>query len=214
MTATELGFGVLDVVPEPYAATPNLLFKLRVTEASGQTVHAIALRCQLRIEAQRRRYGPAEEPGLADLFGPPERWGTTVKPLLWTHVSTMVRGFTGSLDFELPVQCSYDLEVVATKYLHALADGDIPVVLLFSGTVFTRGGAGFGVEQVPWHLEARHQLPVRVWRDLMDLYYPNSGWLRLQRETLDALVRFKATRSLPTWEETFQTLLAATEARA
>ena len=28
-------------------------------------------------------------------------------------------------------------------------------MLLFSGTVFTRGATGFSVTQVPWHKEAR-----------------------------------------------------------
>ena len=47
---TELGFEVLDVRPQEHAASPHLLFRLRVTESSGEAVHAIALRCQLRIE--------------------------------------------------------------------------------------------------------------------------------------------------------------------
>jgi hypothetical protein len=47
-----------------------------------------------------------------------------------------------------------------------------------------------------------------VWRDLMNLYYPNSGWLRLQRETLDALMRFKAQRALPTWAGVMEALLS------
>jgi hypothetical protein len=59
-----------------------------------------------------------------------------------------------------------------------------------------------------WASEAHYRLPVRVWRDLMNLYYPNSGWLRLQRETLDALMRFKAQRALPTWDGVMEALLS------
>jgi hypothetical protein len=108
---------------------------------------------------------------------------------------------------DLPIQCTYDFEIAGTKYLHALDDGDIPLVLLFSGTAFTRGDAGFNAAPVAWHEEASFRLPVRVWRDVMDLYFPNSGWVRVSRETLDALTRFKASRALPTWDHAFEQLL-------
>ena len=70
---------------------------------SGAPVHAVALRCQVRIEPQRRRYDDAEEAGLLDLFGPRPRWGDTLKPFLWMHASTMVPGFTGSTEVDLPL---------------------------------------------------------------------------------------------------------------
>ena len=206
---TELEFTVLDAAPEPYGAAPTLLFRVRAAEKTGATVHAIALRAQVHIEPQRRQYAPAESAGVIDLFGPTERWGSTLKPFLWTHVSTMVRGFTGAIDFDLPMPCTYDFEVAATKYLHSLGDGDVPLVLRFTGTVFTRGVTGFGVEQVPWHLEAAYRLPVRVWRDLMDAYFPGGGWIRVDRDTLDALSRYRSERGLTSWEQTLGELLPA-----
>lgn len=203
----DLAFTVLDAVPEPYGAAPALLFRMRVTESTGATVHAMALRVQITIEPQRRRY---DDPGaLADLFGTPDRWATTLRPFLWTHAPALVPGFTGETDFDLPVPCTYDFEVAAAKYLHALRDGEVPLTLLFSGTVFTRGVAGFGVEQVPWHLEAAYRLPVAVWRSTMDQFFPNSGWIRVDRETLDALARYRAGRGLTSWEQTLGVLLAA-----
>ncbi|MEP6696207.1 MAG: DUF6084 family protein [Pseudonocardiales bacterium] len=212
---TELTFEILDVQPERYAATPNLLFRLRVTEATGATVHAIALRVQLKIEPQRRSYTPQEKAGLGDLFGTPDRWGETLKPFLWTHAAQTVQGFHDTTEFDLPVICTYDFDVIATKYFQALGDdGEIPVVLLFSGTVFTRGDAnGFGVDQVPWDLEASYRLPVRVWREMMDTFFPGGGWIRLDRETLDALMRYRSAHAFVTWEQTFAELLAPAEAR-
>lgn len=206
----DLTFSVVEVLPERYAAVPTLTFRLHVTESTGATVHALALRCQINIEPQRRGYAGPEKAGLADLFGAPERWGDTVKPFLWTHTTAMVQGFTDTTDVDLPVPCTYDFEVVAAKYLHALGDGDIPLVLLFSGTVFTRGATGFAVEQVPWHHEARVRLPVAVWRELMDAYFPGGGWIRLDRDTLDALVRFKSAQALTTWEAAIGALLPPT----
>ena len=110
-------------------------------------------------------------------------------------------------EVELPVACSYDFEVTAARYLHALEDGEIPLRFLFSGTVFSERGRGLEISQIPWDREATFRLPVRVWRALMDQYFPNAGWLRLKRETLDGLLLFKGQTALPTWDQTIEALL-------
>ncbi len=206
---TELGFAVVDIQPEPYAAAPQLTARLRVTESTGATIHAIAVRCQVRILPQRRGYAAGEEPGLQDLFGGRGRWPDTLQSFLCLQCSTMVQGFTGSTEADLPLPCTFDFDVAAAKYLHALRDGEIPLELLFSGTVFTKGPAGFGVEQVPWHLEASYRLPVAAWHALMDQYFPHAGWIRLDRDALAALSRYKSARGLTSWEATVESLLSA-----
>jgi hypothetical protein len=145
---------------------------------------------------------------LEELFGRTERWGDTLKPFLWTHVSTMAPGFTGAGEVDVVVPCTYDFEVAAAKYLHALEGGEIPLLFLFSGTVFARGEEGLRVTQIPWDREARHRLPVATWRELMDRYYPNAGWLRLRRDTIDALLSLKARRAVATFDEVIDALLA------
>jgi hypothetical protein len=101
------------------------------------------------------------------------------------------------------------MEIAATSYLAALEGGAVPVVLLFSGTVITRGDSGFAIAQVPWHKEASCALPVAVWRSMMDAFFPDSGWLRLSRDTLDALRVEKNARTLPSYEQTIRALLHA-----
>jgi hypothetical protein len=204
---TALAFAVLDARPEPHAAVPTLLLRLRVTESTGAVVHALALKCQIRIEPQRRAYRPADEERLYDLFGEPAQWGDSVRPFLWTHVDTVLPGFRDQLDVDLPVPCAYDLEVAAARYFEALGEGDVPLVLLFSGTVFTKGELGFAAERVAWDREASFRLPVATWRSVMDLYFPASGWLRLHRDTLDGLRRFKSARGLATWDQAVERLL-------
>jgi hypothetical protein len=204
---SDLDFEVLGVEPDRYAAAPTMLFKLGITETTGERVHSVALRCQLRIEPARRRYSAAEQERLLAMFGETPRWGDTLKPFLWTHASTMVAGFSGRTEVELPVPCTYDFEVAAAKYLHSLGDGEVPLVLLFNGTVFSSAG----VEPVPWHKENKFGMPASAWRELMDLYFPNSGWIRIRRDTLDDLERFKALRALPTWEQAIEVLLKETE---
>jgi hypothetical protein len=204
-------FSVLDVTPDPYAAVPTLIFRLRVTDDADVPVSAIALRTQIRIEPQRRQYTDDEAGRLTEQFGGRERWRDTLRPFQWTFASAMVRGFSADLEFDLPVTCTYDLEVLGTPYLHALRDDDVPLSLLFSGTAFRPGSGtgGLGVEQIPWHLEASYRLPVAVWRQLMDRYFPNGGWLRLDRDTLDALIRYRSERGLISWDSTMTHLLEA-----
>ena len=140
---TAYRFAVLDVAAEPYAVAPQLTARLRIEETTNRHIHAIALRCQVRIEPQRRRYDEDEENGLRSLFGERSRWGDTLKPFLWMQANTTVQGFTGSTETDLALPCTYDLDVVGTRYLHALDAGDVPLDFLFSGTIFTRGGSGF-----------------------------------------------------------------------
>ena len=208
---TELRFSVLDITAEPYAVVPTLLARLRIDESTGEPVHAVALRAQVRIEPQRRGYDDREETGLLDLFDRRERWADTLKPLLWMHATAMVPGFTGATEVDLPLPCTYDFEVTGAKYLQALRDGEIPLVLLFSGTVFTRGTIGFAVTQIPWDAETTHRLPVAVWRALMDRYFPGSQWLRLDRDTVAALARYKSARGFLGWDDTLESLLAQAE---
>ena len=202
-----LSFEVASARPERHAAVPTLVFGLRIRESSGLTVHNVALRSQIRIEPQRRHYSEPEGERLLEQFGEPARWGDTLKPFLWTHVPLMVPGFEGHTEVDLPVPCTYDFEVAAAKYLHALDAGEIPLLFLFSGSVFWKGERGMQVSQVPWHEEAGYRLPVRVWRELMDAYFPGGGWLRLSRDALDGLMRCKARRALGTWDEVVETLL-------
>jgi hypothetical protein len=203
-----LAFGCTDASAERYAATPTLSFALTVTESSGAAVHAIVLRCQIRIEPHRRRYSAAEARRLHDLFGDTSRWADTVKPIQLAMVTTTVPGFSALTEINVPVPCTYDLEVASARYLQALDDGTIPLLFLFSGTVFLAQGNGYAVELVPWSSEASYRMPVSVWQDVVNLHFPDSAWLRCGRETLDALSAFKSDRALPTWDATLTALLA------
>jgi hypothetical protein len=204
----DLIFGCTDANAERYAATPTISFQLTLTERSGVRVHAIALRCQIRIEPHRRRYSAAEAERMHDLFGDPSRWAETVKPIQLATVTMMVPSFTAVTEIEFPMPCTYDLEVASARYLHGLDDGTVPLLMLFSGTVFVATETGYSVELVPWSSEASYRMPVTVWKDVVEAHFPNSAWLRCTRETLDELSAFKAKRALPTWDATLTTLLA------
>jgi hypothetical protein len=204
----ELRFEVLGARAEPYAVGPTVVLRLRIESATPEPIHAMVLRCQLRIEPQRRRYDAGEEERLYGMFGIPSGWGESLRPFLWTHVATTVSCFTGSTEIDLHVPTTYDMEIAATRYLHALGDGDVPTILLFSGTVFTRGEKGFVVEPVAWHAEAACKVPVKIWREAMDAHFGGCGWLRVRGDVLDELAAYQAANGLASLEAAVVSLLA------
>ena len=195
-----------------FAASPTLAFKLRVANVDpAEAIHTVALRCQIQIEVTRRRYTPADQDALRDLFGEPARWGQTLRNLLWTNTSAVVLPFTGATTVDLQVPCTFDFTVATTKYFHGLADGEIPVCLMFSGSVFYMDPAGdLQVAPIPWDKEAKFRLPLKVWKDMIDAYYPNSAWLSLRRDVFDRLYQYKTRNGIPTWEQAIEQLLAET----
>ncbi len=205
-------FAVTGAQPLPFAASPLLALRLRVTESTGVRVNMMALRVQVHIEPQKRRYEPPESERLRDLFGTTDRYGDTLKPLLWTHVSTTILAFTGTTEVDLAVPCSYDFEVAANKYLAGLATGDIPLVLYFSGTVFTQSERGIAAELVSWSAEAAYRLPVAVWRATMDAHFPNTAWLRVSTDAFAELDRFRQARGLRSWDAAIAALCQAARA--
>jgi hypothetical protein len=194
-----------------YSAAPLLSFKVRIANnASEETVHTIAMRSQIQIEVTRRKYGADEQARLQDLFGEPDRWGQTLRNMLWTHASVVVPRFTGSVVAEIPVPCTFDFNVAATKYFHGLTSGDLPLCFQFSGNVFYEGeDEALQVAPISWDKEAKYRLPIKVWKDLMDTYYPNSAWLALRRDTFEKLYQYKVREGIPTWEEAVERALNA-----
>lgn len=211
----ELSFSVEGADLVPFAVAPTLALKLRIVNDDAQSrVESVMLQCQVQIEATRRRYAAGEQPRLLDLFGEPERWGQTLRTMLWTHASVNVRPFTGTTTVDLHVPCTFDFNVAATKYFHALEDGEVPLLLLFSGTVFYEDDErGLQVSQISWNKEASYRLPVAVWRRVIDHYYPNTSWLTLRRDVFDRLNEFKMRHSIPTWDQALEQLLSQTASR-
>jgi len=209
----DLDFSVEDVEVVPFAAAPLLQFQLQVRNAiEAESIHTVALRCQIHIEATRRRYAPTEERRLRDLFGAPDRWNQTLRTMLWTHASTVITAFSGCTTSVLPVPCTYDFNIAATKFFYGLEEGDIPLSFLFSGTVFYTGEHGeLLAAPISWDKEARYRMPIATWRAMMDTYYPNLAWLTVRRDVFDRLNDYKIRPGIPTWEQGFEQMLPAEE---
>jgi hypothetical protein len=188
-----------------------MAFKLQLTNVPAEEiVHTAALRAQIQVEVTRRKYDSNEQARLQDLFGEPDRWGQTLRNMLWTHTSMVVPRFMGSTMVDLQVPCTFDFNVAATKYFHGVTSGDLPLCFQFSGTVFYQGNdQTLQVAPISWDKEAKYRLPVKVWKELMDVYYPNSAWLALQRDTFERLYQYKVREGIPTWEEAIERALNA-----
>lgn len=214
----DLNFEVVGAEVPAHAAVPTLIFKLRIVNMPvlsefGQgerNIHSIALRSQVQLEVTRRHYTPEMQEKLLEVFGEPQRWGETLRTLLWTHANVVVPAFGKSIIVDLPISCTYDFEVTSTKYFAALSDGDIPLNFLFSGTIFYESEEGMlQIAQVPWSKEARFRLPVSRWQEMMARYFPNTNWLRLHNDVFDQLYRYKVAQGMVTWEEVLTRLLAS-----
>ena len=206
--APEPEFRVLGATGRRYAAVPALDFDVHVSESGGRQVYAIVLTAQVMIEPARRQYDPETRERLVELFGPPERWATTTRSLVWHQAEAVVPAFTGSTTFHIALPATFDMEVASSKYLYGLPDGEVPLAFNFNGTVHYRGDDGrLQLSLVPWSCSAEFRLPVSTWRDLIEHYYPRTGWIALRDETLLALQREKAARALPTLDACVAELL-------
>jgi hypothetical protein len=208
----DLDFGVEGAEVLEFAAVPSLLFKLRIENLEEEPIRSVTLNTQVRIAATQRHYDAPEQERLLEMFGEPSRWKDTLRSLLWTHTVLQVPPFSGGVVVDMPITCTYDLEVVWAKYIYALESGEVPLEFLFSGTVFYAGQDGrLQVERISWEKEAEFRLPVRLWKEMMEHYFPNSAWIRLRRDAFDRLYDYKVRKGLPTWEAAVEALLHASE---
>ena len=204
----ELAFTVLDAARAEYTALPTLRFTLRIDSLGGEPIRSVLLDTQVQIAARRRHHDEAAHDRLFELFGAPGDWGTTLRTLLWTRTTLVVPPFTASTVVELPVTCTYDLEVVASRYLDALRDGEVPLEFLFSGSVFYADADGrLQTARLSWESEAEYRLPVAVWKETMEAHFRGTAWLRLRKDSFDRLAAYKSRHALATWEDAVDALL-------
>jgi Family of unknown function (DUF6084) len=212
----DLQFHIEGAEAVAHAATPMLALKLRITnQPTIEPIHSISLRCQMQIEATRRRYSSTEQEILRDLFGEPDRWSRTVRSMLWMNTSVAVPGFRESTLVDLELPCTFDFNVATTKYFHALRSGDIPLCILYSGTVFYEADdSNLHVAHIPWNRETNYRLPAALWHQMMDEHYPNSVWLRLERDAFERMYRYKVRHGILSWEKLLDSLIPDEAPRA
>lgn len=207
----DLNFTIEDAEAVKYAAAPTIQFRIFIENNNeNERIQSIGLRCQVNIEPTKRRYSEEEQKRLYELFGEPKRWSQTLRPMLWTNAFVNVPSFSRDTETNLPISCTFDFNVGGTKYFAGLESGEIPLLFLFSGTIFYDAGRGLQIAQISWEKEAKYNLPVSVWQEMMDYYYSNSVWLSLRRDIFDRLYQFKIQNGQTSWEQALETLLENT----
>jgi hypothetical protein len=208
----DLTFAVQDAEALWPAAVPTLSFALAVHATPGLAIRTVMLDVQVQIAARQRPYTPGEQDQLLELFGTPERWGTTLRTLPWARTTVVVPPFQAQTTVAVTLPCTYDLEVTAARYFAALAGGEIPLEFLFSGSTFYAGpGGALQTTRIGWDTDAEYRLPVAVWRAAIERHFPDHGWLRCRTATLSRLSAYKARHAHLSWDEALSALLARAE---
>jgi hypothetical protein len=209
----ELNFKITGIEAATRGLVPLIQFKLQVhTANSHECIQGLLLNAQIQIQSPQRVYSPSEKERLVDLFGEPERWGQTLRNRLWTHANCTLGAFTGAAETVITVPCTFDLNIAGTKYFYALEDGDVPLLFLFSGSIFYVSPEGkLQVERISWNKECTYRMPVKCWKDLMEEHYPNCAWLYLKRDVFDRLYKYRIQNGMATWEQTLESLLNDSE---
>lgn len=188
------------------AAAPTIALDLEIS--SDVAIQSVVLHSQIQIEALRRTYSGTEQSRLRDLFGEPERWGQTLRALLWANLTTTVPAFAESIGIKLAVPCTFDLTVTVNKYFHAMEEREVPITVLFCGTMLYRGsGNQLQAAPIPWNTEARFAVPAGLWRQSIDLHHPNTAWLGLRRDVFERLYDYKVQYGLASFDEAMERML-------
>ncbi|HVW28729.1 MAG TPA: DUF6084 family protein [Polyangiaceae bacterium] len=206
---TELAFRLTGARAVEHAATPSLALGVGVSAGAGVLVDAVLLRSAVRIEVARRPYDPGERERLREVFGSDGAWARSPKSLLWAQATSVVPGFEGETAVDVIVPCGFDFAAQATRYLHALAEGDVPVTVQFSGTVFHRTESGLRAAPIPWDREAPFRVPVALLRQIVDDHFPGAAVVGVERDIFYRLDDYRRDRGLRTFGEAIDRLLHA-----
>lgn len=206
----DLDFQVTGVEAVVRGLAPLLHFKVAVHNSpKSQPIASVLLHAQIQIECPCRPYTAGEKEKLVELFGEPSRWGQTLRNRLWASCNATVPAFNGATEAILPMPCTFDMNLAATKYFTALEGGEVPLLFLFSGSIFYQGDDGrLQVHRISWNKESVFKMPIAAWRGMMNEHFPNSSWLCLNQEIFDRLHAYKRRRGFVTWEETVASLLS------
>lgn len=208
----DINFNITGVRSASSGMTPLMVFDLQIdNQPEDEHIQSILLQTQIRIESTRRRYSEAARERLVELFGPSKDWGRTLRDMLWTNESTTVSAFTGSTTVELSVPCTFDMNIAAAKYFYGIDEGEIPLIFLFTGTIFYSSSGRVLIQRISWESECRYRMPIERWNVLMNEHYPNSAWMYLDRDVFDRLYAYKQRNGFTSWDATVTRLLAAVD---
>ncbi len=208
----ELAFRTIDAKVANDSAIPAIAIRLEITNsAADETIQSILLRSQVQIEAPRRRYSKSEEAGLKDLFGNPEQWSRSLRPLLWANTTNVVGSFDRSTVVDVMIPCTIDFHAAVSGYFLALEDRTVPLTLLFSGTIFYQTSAhSLQAAPISWDNEAKCLFPIPLWKECLEAHYANTVWLPIRRDLYERLRELRAQQGWTSIDEVIERMITGT----
>lgn len=205
----DLDFAVTGARAMTDAAVPTLLFRLALSRTGGGRVRSVSLNADVRIAVDRRGCDRVDRLVMARIFGQPEQWATSMRPLTWARISTVVPPFDERTETDLAVPCSRDMDLAVTSYFHGVRDGEVPLDFLFSGTVFHDGRDGrLRTAQISWAKDATCRVPAALWHEVTGRYDGGTSWMPLSPGTYRDITAHRDRHALTGWDETISDLLA------
>ena len=175
--------------------------RLRIEGVGAAPVRSILLDVQIQIAARRRSYDGVEAPsGCSSCSEPRSAGATTLRTLPWTRTTLVVPPSQAPPRSSLELVCTYDLEVTAARYLHALRDeGECRSSSCSAARCSTPAASGqLQTARIAWDREAEYGLPVAVWREAMDRHFPTAPGCASSQEQLRPAARLpRAPRTPP-----------------
>jgi hypothetical protein len=208
--APELAFSVAEAQPLARAAVPTVALRLVAERTAGAPVVSATIGVRVDVAPALRANDGASD-RLRELFGTPDQWGSTLGTLPWVRTTVLAGAFDERTTLDLLLPGSYDFDVAAVKYADALDGGDLPLELMFSGTMLYEAGGAICAAPIPWDRQASYRLPMEAWRAAMRAVFGESPWVRLRRDRFDRLCDYKARAMLPTLDDAVDALLRAAE---
>ena len=137
----------------------------------------------------------------------------TTRSLVWAQLDVVVPAFTGSTTVAVPIACNYDMEVAAAKYLHSLPDGEAPLAMHFNGVVYyPNDDGGLQMVLIPWSRSVGFRMPVSVWSETIEHYYPNTAWVACAPRRSTRCERRRVDAPTPTLDAAVRELLEDADA--
>ena len=134
--------------------------------------------CRCRSNLCAAATPSAEQEQLKELFGETERWSKSLHPLLWANINVNVPAFTGSTVVDVPVPCTFDFNVAMTKYiLRTRRWRDSHHAALQRDRFLRRPHRACRWRRFRGIVRPAIGCRFSVWKEMMDLYYPNTAWL-------------------------------------
>ena len=173
-------------------------FVAAIDSRAAHAIRSVLLDVQIQIAAPAAVYDPGRAGAAGRAVRRARALGHTLRTLLWLRTTVVVPPFTGAtvVDLRRAVHLrlrGHGVALPRTRSTTARCRSSS----CSAGPSSTPAPAGaLQTARIALGREAEYRLPVAVWRETMDSYFPGSAWLRLRPRRLRPAVAYRARHAL------------------